>query len=61
MRPAAGTSTSHGRPSRAPPAQLPSRDGGEHQRDPVSRHTMDALVIGAGGVVVVAVLAVDED
>ncbi|MFF4894010.1 hypothetical protein [Micromonospora chersina] len=29
--------------------------------DPVSRHTMDALVIGAGGGVVVAVLAVDED
>jgi hypothetical protein len=29
--------------------------------DPVTRHTMDALVIGTGGGVVVAVLAVDED
>nr|WP_239542203.1 hypothetical protein [Micromonospora terminaliae] len=29
--------------------------------DPVTRHTMDALVIGAGGGVLVVVLAVDED
>lgn len=29
--------------------------------NPVTRHTMDALVIGAGGGVIVAVLAVDED
>jgi hypothetical protein len=29
--------------------------------NPVTRHTMDALVIGSGGAVLVAVLAVDED
>ncbi|MFY1593201.1 hypothetical protein [Micromonospora sp. WMMD737] len=28
---------------------------------PVTRHTMDALVVGAGGGILVAVLAVDED
>ena len=28
---------------------------------PVTRHTMDALVIGTGGGILVAVLAVDED